>query len=1005
MANPYQRARQGILAAGRPPTGAPPLYPDAIMRQPAPKAAPAGRQRSPWEQFSYYAGPHLAAAVEPFATAGGAIYDAFKKNPSEFTSFGGVMPAWRQAGEAWDAGQYPEAVAYGTQSVAEGLLDAITAGQGTAVKTAVAKGLPALLQPSAATAGKAIIGTAAAAPYAQPVVKQIKGLISGTEELRPMTGRKGLLQSLEGMVKAYHGSKNARSEIGIPGKDFQAKHIGISGEGHTAYGWGHYLAEHKDTGKTYMTAGGGAEAGIAIDGKPLRRGDLWEFDVSEDAYWDLQTALQDGKGVDGAITVADERLAGLMNMPGMMQPPRQAAIEQAQKNADFLRGLEGKNVGLDNPGNLYHVEMDVDEVDLLDWDLPLSEQPEKVRAALGNMRVQQSYMGSGGFETPEIAQRVATEKLGLDPGSFEIRPWTAPSGAQLHGIYGSAVPKPRYRVAGDAKTYMTRQMADGAARRSGGTVEAVASGDRTGEALYETLIKNFGSKEAASRALNEAGIPGIRYDDAMSRGEKYRVKLSTSKGPYADTAFSTKEQAAAYAKEKEAEGFITETVDEGTSNYVIFDDKLLKIVGEGEDAAFKGGQVVDKGLLQPYAPEVLQRAADGRPMRRAPMNPAAGDNILAAMDDQITPGYHGTGGHEGAGLDMADLEGTFWASRNPSLASEYAFHHGSPHRGVGDASVLPVNSRSKAAFDADQLPKTVTAGTFLNEIAAQAKAAGRPLSSADQAKGMAALQRVRKGAKTEESGPHYNRHDFWYGAREMFGEDGEAAIREIMDMAGFDAIKMREGGGPTLGVLDPARQVRSRFHEPAPSGLLGGTPASMVPTPTRPLMTEPAAGSTKSAADEFASRVRAMGPEYEAVIDVDRGGSVYVRVLQYPLKKDGTRAKGRSGQPVKFKARFSDHGSYWGNNISVDPVSGNTVDDVENVLRYHLTGEGDAPVVGVSSIDPTDGSQLVGTSAYNRDYARNGVNPLSYDPQKMTPSPMALAAEAKLDTGLLGGTK
>ncbi len=99
MANPYQRARQGILAAGRPPTGAPPLYPDAIMRQPAPKAAPAGRQRSPWEQFSYYAGPHLAAAVEPFATAGGAIYDAFKKNPSEFTSFGGVMPAWRQAGK------------------------------------------------------------------------------------------------------------------------------------------------------------------------------------------------------------------------------------------------------------------------------------------------------------------------------------------------------------------------------------------------------------------------------------------------------------------------------------------------------------------------------------------------------------------------------------------------------------------------------------------------------------------------------------------------------------------------------------------------------------------------------------------------------------------------------------------------------------------------------------------------------------------------------------------
>ncbi len=591
---------------------------------------------------------------------------------------------------------------------------------------------------------------------------------------------------LPAMVKAYHGSRHARApEEWAPGRAFKDENI-LSGEGGNAFGWGHYLAEHKDTGKTYMTAGPpGDDLVVRVPGGAVIRGEAID-DVGltatkylgigrqaagqfphNTAHWAKQRAAADGEG-DAVLARIDEW-------------------------ADAKIGYEK------NPGNLYRVEGDFDEVDLLDWDKPLSEQPEKVRAALDPFVAKVRAADRQQL----LAEPAATSSGGaawsddLDAIYRELGPVSGPvSGARLTAREEAAVED---------------------------LLELKWGEDKKGQGLYKELVGLHGSKEAASRALNEAGIPGIRYDDAMSRGEKYSVKLSTSKGPYADTAFSTKELAAAYAKEKEAEGFITETVDEGTSNYVIFDRKLLKIVGEGEDAAFKGGQV-DKGLLQPYAPEVLQRAADGRPMRRVPMNPAAGDNILAAAEAKV-----------------------------------------------------------------------------------------------DQ-------------------------------------------------------------------------------------GLLGGAPASMVPTPTRPLMTEPAAGSTKSAADEFASRVRAMGPEYEAVIDVDRGGSVYVRVLQYPLKKDGTRAKGRSGQPVKFKARFSDHGSYWGNNISVDPVSGNTVDDVENVLRYHLTGEGDAPVVGVSSIDPTDGSQLVGTSAYNRDYARNGVNPLSYDPQKMTPSPMALAAEAKLDTGLLGGT-
>ena len=64
------------------------------------------------------------------------------------------------------------------------------------------------------------------------------------------------------------------------------------------------------------------------------------------------------------------------------------------------------------------------------------------------------------------------------------------------------------------------------------------TGVGTGEGLYKVLTEDLGSKQAASQALSEAGIPGVKYLDAMSR-----------------------------------------RAGEGTRNYVIFDPNDLHIVG------------------------------------------------------------------------------------------------------------------------------------------------------------------------------------------------------------------------------------------------------------------------------------------------------------------------------------------------------------------------------------------------------------------------------------------
>ena len=168
--------------------------------------------------------------------------------------------------------------------------------------------------------------------------------------------------------------------------------------------------------------------------------------------------------------------AGLPWTPGH----RFSDLRGEKAASEYNALLKERQAIIDKSGNLYRVEMDVDEVDLLDWDKMLDEQP------------------------PEVMERLRKTD------------W--------------------YNFAED---------------QLGNNIER----NPTGEDLYRWLLQDYDKKEA-SLLLNEAGIPGIRYDDAMSRGEKAGT----------------------------------------TSNYVIFDDKLLKIVGEGDDAAFKGGQV-DKGLL------------------------------------------------------------------------------------------------------------------------------------------------------------------------------------------------------------------------------------------------------------------------------------------------------------------------------------------------------------------------------------------------------------------------
>jgi hypothetical protein len=240
-------------------------------------------------------------------------------------------------------------------------------------------------------------------------------------------------------VRAYHGTPHKVDE-------FSLDKIG-TGEGVQAFGWGLYFAKNDKVAKEYQDKLGRK---TTYDGKP--------YDNSDPRH--VAASMAASNGVNEAITRAEALLS----------------VDRSGPRGKLLRGviqeLKGDSYAArveTNSGNLYTVDLLPDEEDFLDWDKPLSEQSEKVKAAL------------------------------LASGLWTERNMSKATGNPLHS--GSFI-------------YETH-----------------------GAAASPNSIGTDG--KAASKALLDLGIPGIRYLDGNSRDG-----------------------------------------GSGTSNYVLFDDKLVKIIAE-----------------------------------------------------------------------------------------------------------------------------------------------------------------------------------------------------------------------------------------------------------------------------------------------------------------------------------------------------------------------------------------------------------------------------------------
>jgi hypothetical protein len=167
-------------------------------------------------------------------------------------------------------------------------------------------------------------------------------------------------------IIAFHGS-------GADFDQFKLSKIG-TGEGAQAFGYGLYFTDSEDIAKFYKNA---MSRNVDIDGKPYIRGnkindELVDPDIADDlgaTNGDLEAAIKSSEDFLQEMIAADNV----------------TAIRSTSKELEKLKQLRGRISINEKAGKTYKVALAPKPEELLDYDLPLSEQSDLVKGKVINV--------------------------------------------------------------------------------------------------------------------------------------------------------------------------------------------------------------------------------------------------------------------------------------------------------------------------------------------------------------------------------------------------------------------------------------------------------------------------------------------------------------------------------------------------------------------------------------------------------------------------------------------
>ena len=305
-------------------------------------------------------------------------------------------------------------------------------------------------------------------------------------------------------IIAFHGS-------GADFDQFSLEKIG-TGEGAQAYGYGLYFTDSEDIAKFYKDM---MARNVDIDGRPYIRGNQINDNlVDEDIADDLGATNGD---LEAAIKSSEEFLQEMIDEDNVN------AIRSTSKELEKLKALRGRvTVGAET-GKTYKVALSPKPDELLDYDAPFSEQSKDVQEKLikAGYKVDANTSGSGSMILDAIMSDIAKKE-------------TAPRNARLDEINIElktlAKEIDKYSKSG------YRNFTDPKGKAAAEKYDALMD-----ERANLPKFSKSDARKIASEKIAKAGIPGIKYKAAGSRG--------------------------AAIDEADVE-----------KNYVIFDDKAIKIL-------------------------------------------------------------------------------------------------------------------------------------------------------------------------------------------------------------------------------------------------------------------------------------------------------------------------------------------------------------------------------------------------------------------------------------------
>jgi hypothetical protein len=352
-------------------------------------------------------------------------------------------------------------------------------------------------------------------------------------------------KGMKGAILGANVFQGGPHKYGPEGAARSLDHMG-KGEGAQAYGYGRYDAQNKAVADDYYkTFSDPDQMPLSFKDKPVD--EIWNDGIVE--RWGDLTSKMTPDEVDDFTTVM-----GNLSQVNKLEDVGGVLYGFNERQMRMYRDLVEPDL-VKPPTDAYLYKHDLPDEDIaryLDWDKPLSEQPEGVRAALEQFGHKADPEGLRNYDSALL------DALYNNPNRTLPNLPPDPTGEK---IYQSLVDK-------------------------SGALDWPVGSDRTARETYRGS-----AKQAASEALGRAGIPGLKYYDGMSRlsdggadakgtatrildaaGGNYDKAIETAKGRQAR---NNKGPADPMSNLSKAIKLLENKFDTRTRNYVTWDQDVL----------------------------------------------------------------------------------------------------------------------------------------------------------------------------------------------------------------------------------------------------------------------------------------------------------------------------------------------------------------------------------------------------------------------------------------------